>query len=41
MSYVVNVAVSPHAFVVRPQWHPMKYASMLAEKMQKHGSTAW
>jgi phosphoenolpyruvate carboxykinase (ATP) len=22
-------------------WHPMKYASMLAEKMQKHGSTAW
>ena len=23
------------------QWHPMKYASMLAEKMQKHDSTAW
>lgn len=23
------------------QWHPMKYASMLANKMQKHGSTAW
>jgi len=22
-------------------WHPMKYASMLAEKMQKHGTTAW
>jgi ATP-dependent phosphoenolpyruvate carboxykinase len=22
-------------------WHPMKYASMLAEKMQAHGATAW
>eukprot|EP00884_Botryococcus_braunii_P009124 jgi/Botrbrau1/18212/Bobra.53_1s0071.1 len=22
-------------------WHPMKYASMLAEKMEKHGTTAW
>ncbi|GMH35918.1 hypothetical protein BSKO_03786 [Bryopsis sp. KO-2023] len=22
-------------------WHPMKYASMLAEKMEKHGATAW
>jgi phosphoenolpyruvate carboxykinase (ATP) len=22
-------------------WHPMKYAAMLAEKMQRHGSTAW
>jgi len=22
-------------------WHPTKYASMLAEKMEKHGSTAW
>ncbi|GBG64526.1 hypothetical protein CBR_g45222 [Chara braunii] len=26
------------AFIV---WHPAKYASMLAEKMQKHGATAW
>lgn len=22
-------------------WHPMKYASMLEERMEKHGSTAW
>eukprot|EP00850_Spirogloea_muscicola_P014771 SM000108S14215 [mRNA] locus=s108:267282:271078:- [translate_table: standard] len=22
-------------------WHPTKYASMLAEKMQRHGATAW
>ena len=22
-------------------WHPMKYASMLAEKMEQHGTTAW
>ncbi|GAX79920.1 hypothetical protein CEUSTIGMA_g7360.t1 [Chlamydomonas eustigma] len=22
-------------------WHPMKYAAMLSEKMQKHGTTAW
>lgn len=22
-------------------WHPMKYASMLAEKMEKHGASAW
>ena len=22
-------------------WHPMKYASMLAEKMAQHGTTAW
>jgi phosphoenolpyruvate carboxykinase (ATP) len=22
-------------------WHPTKYASMLAEKMERHGSTAW
>mmetsp|Transcript_11436 Transcript_11436/g.20176 ORF Transcript_11436/g.20176 Transcript_11436/m.20176 type:complete len:559 (+) Transcript_11436:95-1771(+) len=22
-------------------WHPMKYAGMLAEKMSKHGTTAW
>lgn len=22
-------------------WHPTKYASMLAEKMEKHGTTAW
>jgi phosphoenolpyruvate carboxykinase (ATP) len=22
-------------------WHPTKYASMLAEKMDKHGTTAW
>lgn len=22
-------------------WHPMKYASMLAEKMGQHGTTAW
>jgi hypothetical protein len=22
-------------------WHPMKYASMLAEKMQQHGTHAW
>lgn len=22
-------------------WHPFKYAAMLAEKMEKHGSTAW
>ncbi len=22
-------------------WHPMKYASMLAEKMGRHGTTAW
>ncbi|GBG64489.1 hypothetical protein CBR_g45185 [Chara braunii] len=22
-------------------WHPAKYASMLAEKMQQHGATAW
>ena len=22
-------------------WHPMKYAAMLAEKMEKHGTTAW
>ena len=22
-------------------WHPMKYASMLAEKMGHHGTTAW
>ncbi|CAD7703599.1 unnamed protein product [Ostreobium quekettii] len=22
-------------------WHPMKYAAMLAEKMEKHGATAW
>lgn len=22
-------------------WHPMKYAAMLCEKMQQHGSTAW
>lgn len=22
-------------------WHPTKYASMLAEKMDKHGATAW
>jgi phosphoenolpyruvate carboxykinase (ATP) len=22
-------------------WHPYKYASMLAEKMQQHGTTAW
>lgn len=26
------------AFLV---WHPTKYASMLAEKMEKHGTTAW
>ena len=26
------------AFLV---WHPTKYAEMLAEKMQKHGATAW
>jgi len=26
------------AFLV---WHPFKYASMLAERMVKHGSTAW
>ncbi|GBG73996.1 hypothetical protein CBR_g17706 [Chara braunii] len=26
------------AFIV---WHPLKYASMLAEKMEKHGATAW
>jgi phosphoenolpyruvate carboxykinase (ATP) len=26
------------AFLV---WHPMKYASMLAEKMKQHGTTAW
>lgn len=23
------------------RWHPMKYAQMLAEQMQKHGGTAW
>ena len=22
-------------------WHPMKYASMLAEKMAQHGTRAW
>ena len=22
-------------------WHPMKYAAMLAEKMQRHNATAW
>lgn len=22
-------------------WHPYKYASLLAEKMQKHNATAW
>ncbi len=22
-------------------WHPMKYAAMLEEKMQQHGTTAW
>ena len=22
-------------------WHPMKYASVLAEKMNQHGTTAW
>ena len=22
-------------------WHPMKYASMLADKMNQHGTTAW
>lgn len=22
-------------------WHPMKYAAMLCEKMQQHGTTAW
>ena len=22
-------------------WHPMKYASMLAEKMDQHGTNAW
>lgn len=22
-------------------WHPMKYASMLAEKMEEHGTRAW
>ena len=22
-------------------WHPMKYASMLAEKMETHGTRAW
>ena len=22
-------------------WHPMKYASMLAEKMAQHGTQAW
>jgi phosphoenolpyruvate carboxykinase (ATP) len=22
-------------------WHPMKYASMLADKMTQHGTTAW
>lgn len=22
-------------------WHPMKYASMLAEKMDEHGTHAW
>lgn len=22
-------------------WHPMKYAAMLAEKMQKHGTKGW
>lgn len=22
-------------------WHPMKYASMLAEKMDEHGTNAW
>lgn len=22
-------------------WHPMKYASMLAEKMERHGTRAW
>jgi phosphoenolpyruvate carboxykinase (ATP) len=26
------------AFIV---WHPMKYAGMLAEKMKRHGATAW
>ena len=26
------------AFLV---WHPMKYAQLLAEKMQQHGTTAW
>jgi phosphoenolpyruvate carboxykinase (ATP) len=26
------------AFLV---WHPMKYAAMLAEKMQQHGTAAW
>ena len=22
-------------------WHPMKYAAMLADKMETHGTTAW
>lgn len=22
-------------------WHPMKYAAMLADKMHRHGATAW
>ncbi len=22
-------------------WHPMKYAAMLAEKMERHGTSAW
>lgn len=22
-------------------WHPMKYAAMLAEKMEQHGTSAW
>lgn len=22
-------------------WHPMKYAAMLAEKMEQHGAVAW
>ena len=22
-------------------WHPMKYAAMLAQKMEQHGTSAW
>ena len=22
-------------------WHPMKYAAMLAQKMERHGTSAW
>jgi hypothetical protein len=35
--------VSPDVRFVRYPvvWHPMKYASMLAENMQQHGTCAW